>query len=271
MKDLINKILKKLNTSISPSHIKDEDFLLLWNSIKAKEHFAEPEVFQSWFEWQQKWSSEEKIFINQFSQGHFLQTGKQLRKVTKVTFQLENNLEFKIFKNSFEIASTENSPLVLTQWKNSLTAATEQYFANWRKLLSARKLALISEDFELAHLNEEKALQWLRGTFHVLEGALEKTKNNKEHFITSHILMGQLPLQDDYILQLTCFNVEILCKLNLNDQQQLFLLAYDLKEKEKLTPELAKNPVLKASIVYKKEELFQIIETFFEKVRKTSF
>jgi len=269
MKDLIQKILRKINTSMGPSHIKPEDFLLLWSSIREKEKYFSLQD-QTWFEWQQKWSSLEKTFSNNFSMGSFLEVNKQLRSVTKVSFALENNSHFKISKNGSEIASTNLNSETMSEWKNSLLRGSNQYFNFWNKILKSRKLSLIGEDFEAADLNETKAIQWLKATFHVLEGALEKTKSNPDHMVTSHILLGQLPLQDDYILQLSCFNVEILCKLNMKNQQQLYVLAYDLKDQEKLTPEMAKNPVLKASIVYRKEELFQVIESFFDKLQKTS-
>lgn len=159
-------------------------------------------------------------------------------EVQKIALQVKKNETEKkqlrswlLLKNVTPLAATSlGAQPSEIQWIPLLSESFKVQQQMLREILSKERLKVIPlEDPSVvdAMNAEAKVLQWLNSSLQVLFGALDQLKSKPEQYMSASMLIGKLPLSQDFHWQINCFNLEINIIKFMDVTKGLNLIVYD--------------------------------------------
>lgn len=253
----ITTLRNKIANVLGPKeHIDWLTWTTIWNSLYLKEKLKTP----PWIEFQSG-ITEQGLLFEKLSFGLGDKNKAVLGKVVLLkTFSAQ--IQLQLFKQNQEICSVVGSE-ISRFWHELLKQSYQDIQANIVPNLMAGRLK-IANDNQIAE--EQKILQWIKTSLHVLKSAITQISSDKKQFITARILLGKLPLQDSLQIVIHCYNLEIV--LLSTESKAWKLIVYDHKEKTASEETNQSKPVLNSLVELQLANIWAELDPLIKTIAK---
>lgn len=133
----------------------------------------------------------------------------------------ENNLRIQLLRNS---AITE----LKADFHHHHQSINEQYQDYIRSFIDELKTKLTNKENPRNIENEVKAVEWLKGTLVVLNGAIEKSIHTSDLRPQVSMFLGRPPKEDGIVMRFLCFHLDF--NFSLDSEGHFFVQVYDQKD-----------------------------------------
>jgi len=220
----MTKMRNKLANLIGPTdHVDWQTWFTIWDSLKLKENLKH----SPWIEFQYG-ATDQGILFEKISFGLGTIEKPLVGKVS-LTLIYGAEIKLQLHKQNQEICSVVGAEIA-EFWKNTVAQTYRDMQSKIIPCFNVGRLK-IADDKQIQE--EQKILQWIKTSLHVLKSAISQTQVNattqkSQQFVTARILLGKLPLQNSLHIVVHCFNLELVL-LGTNTKTWK-LLVYDYKD-----------------------------------------
>jgi len=167
--------------------------------------------------------------------------------------EIKEGHNFQLYKNQCREASgiltTELSPRVFIGFNSLIDHTLTSELSYFQKELSLNIGKINFSPMEVS--NEEKALEWIKSSFLILEKAILKSLTDKDLLFQSLIFFGHNPKSHHHEIRFITFNID--CKFELLPNGKLRLRVYNDRAGDFGS---SKKAELQGDFDYRKRELF---------------